>query len=189
MRGALVIHAHAQQHLGIIPADAGSTRRSASMTTSREDHPRGCGEHPGFQGAGDGCGGSSPRMRGAPRFPVRPSPWNGIIPADAGSTSSGVLLLLGSRDHPRGCGEHPQRRRGGESHRGSSPRMRGAPRVSVQAAVREGIIPADAGSTTFEQLNFRQFTDHPRGCGEHGYHRRQSSLLLGSSPRMQGALP
>ena len=30
---------------GIIPADAGSTRKRVYLLTSRLDHPRGCGEH------------------------------------------------------------------------------------------------------------------------------------------------
>ena len=32
-------------HRGIIPADAGSTNVSFSLSWLRKDHPRGCGEH------------------------------------------------------------------------------------------------------------------------------------------------
>ena len=70
---------------------------------------------------------------------------------------------------------------------GSSPRMRGAPRLGVLARPVQGIIPADAGSTTscFAPLTFDQ--DHPRGCGEHTHSTSIVPVLTGSSPRMRGA--
>ena len=49
----------------IIPADAGSTTVSKRLTTTRKDHPRGCGEHPLLAVHMVVEQGSSPRMRGA----------------------------------------------------------------------------------------------------------------------------
>ena len=45
MRGALPHTARAYPRIGIIPADAGSTRSSRCAGSRRGDHPRGCGEH------------------------------------------------------------------------------------------------------------------------------------------------
>ena len=52
--------------LGIIPADAGSTRTYVDVFDVIQDHPRGCGEHVSSYQFGYGMSGSSPRMRGAP---------------------------------------------------------------------------------------------------------------------------
>ena len=51
-------------------------------------------------------GGSSPRMRGAQTAELLAHDELGIIPADAGSTSSHSVHLVIVEDHPRGCGEH-----------------------------------------------------------------------------------
>ena len=53
---------------GIIPADAGSTDPKDVILTLNGDHPRGCGEH--WEGiiVFMQTTGSSPRMRGAPRY-------------------------------------------------------------------------------------------------------------------------
>ena len=86
MRGAHEVALHAVASRGIIPADAGSTRKFDPFHDTRRDHPRGCGEHDYIYKLKDVEIGSSPRMRGAhlrgtvPNFPTR------IIPADAGST-------------------------------------------------------------------------------------------------------
>ena len=50
--------------------------------------------------------GSSPRMRGAHYLQVTLYDQPGIIPADAGSTSSDPHSRPTLEDHPRGCGEH-----------------------------------------------------------------------------------
>ena len=71
--------------------------------------------------------GSSPRMRGAHFL-------NG-------------MAIRGSKDHPRGCGEHPQTTITSMDSMGSSPRMRGAHKGGYLAPGVTRIIPADAGST------------------------------------------
>ena len=45
MRGAHVGKIAALHDGGIIPADAGSTWYVTTVTPTRRDHPRGCGEH------------------------------------------------------------------------------------------------------------------------------------------------
>ena len=86
MRGAQYAGGEDLNTARIIPADAGSTRRTGLSVERFEDHPRGCGEHvdPGISLCSQT--GSSPRMRGAPAPVSRSEGDCGIIPADAGST-------------------------------------------------------------------------------------------------------
>ena len=70
---------------------------------------------------------------------------------------------------------------------GSSPRMRGAPSLRGGSCEPPGIIPAYAGSTGRSMASRAGRRDHPRVCGEHNLPMRESSGLLGSSPRMRGA--
>ena len=74
---------------GIIPADAGSTRTDQGTFTGFMDHPRGCGEHEVTSSSFWSLSGSSPRMRGAHIIHFVYQIMERIIPADAGSTSSG----------------------------------------------------------------------------------------------------
>ena len=108
MRGALVDHGHDLRVARIIPAEAGSTTRSNGAPRPRGDHPRGCGEHSGLLRVAIRLSGSSPRMRGAPRHLQTGDHPGGIIPADAGNTTSCFAPLTFDQDHPRGCGEHRQ---------------------------------------------------------------------------------
>ena len=148
MRGALqhgLIPTHFQR---IIPADAGSTRSELLRMDCDRDHPRGCGEHTIYTKAQAFQLGSSPRMRGAPASAFRPDAWSRIIPADAGRTAVGTGRNIGSKDHPRGCGEHIFNTDMAHWTMGSSPRMRGAPQARARKLLRKRIIPADAGSTS-----------------------------------------
>ena len=74
----------------------------------------------------------------------------------------------------------------GRPHSGSSPRLRGTPKLAPQRRRSRRIIPALAGNTLTGKLYCTRCGDHPRACGEH---RRSSSPLmssLGSSPRLRG---
>ena len=66
--------------------------------------------------------------------------------------------------------------------------MRGAQPARVGPAPHHGIIPAYAGSTNFPARHKRQSEDHPRVCGEHQRTAGARDTVLGSSPRMRGAL-
>ena len=74
---------------GIIPAYAGSTKRSSPASAAQPDHPRIRGEHPPELSRGSARWGSSPHTRGALPTRPRPSGCRRIIPAYAGSTSGG----------------------------------------------------------------------------------------------------
>ena len=131
--------------------------------------------------------GSSPRMRGAPVRAHVNAKSAGIIPAYAGSTNRHDSQTACKRDHPRVCGEHVAVMMGAAEPRGSSPRMRGAPKGFMPDGTMMGIIPAYAGSTPTGRLRHWQTWDHPRVCGEHDISSTHRAAESGSSPRMRGA--
>ena len=112
---------------GIIPAYAGSTRRTTTGLSPAQDHPRIRGEHRLGAKRRAMEEGSSPHTRGAPVCRRGQGSRPGIIPAYAGSTG----------------------RVGRSSTRpgGSSPHTRGARDSRRARGVVAGIIPAYAGST------------------------------------------
>ena len=91
---------------GIIPACAGNTMASLIALKDSGDHPRVCGEHKSRSLTADVSPGSSPRVRGTPKWPWRCRTAAGIIPACAGNTPQGRTARTWCRDHPRVCGEH-----------------------------------------------------------------------------------
>ena len=170
MRGAHSVIITEKAVIGIIPADAGSTRPCRHDDTAGWDHPRGCGEHATLYILAVLVPGSSPRMRGARTSSASLQAWDRIIPADAGSTWQHADATRDGVDHPRGCGEHRTCWHSRAGACGSSPRMRGALQQSAGRAYAERIIPADAGSTGSLGPISMADGDHPRGCGEHREH-------------------
>ena len=152
---------------GIIPACAGSTRRSPIRTSKVRDHPRMCGEHGERALSVFAESGSSPHVRGAPDAVCRELRGGGIIPACAGSTMGVRSRQRQGRDHPRMCGEHISSEVAFFNAPGSSPHVRGAQPVVRAEHVVGGIIPACAGSTGPHHRTDGHRRDHPRMCGEH----------------------
>ena len=166
-RGALVVGRVVARDPRIIPAYAGSTRRSRGCPDRRPDHPRIRGEHPRRRKPPRSPSGSSPHTRGARGDVGRSQLRLGIIPAYAGSTRSGVWRCWVWWDHPRIRGEH---RLSGDIPRGyvgSSPHTRGAPGGEEVGIVVGRIIPAYAGSTVDLLDQAIRLADHPRIRGEH----------------------
>ena len=114
---------------GIIPACAGSTHRSREYYYAPRDHPRMCGEHDGAQAILTTDKGSSPHVRGAHPSIVASIAVTGIIPACAGSTMDSTMSMWTNGDHPRMCGEHVMIGIPLVMRLGSSPHVRGAPKV------------------------------------------------------------
>ena len=152
---------------GIIPACAGNTFTPPVALVLAGDHPRVCGEHVMVITGPGGRRGSSPRVRGTPRAqgPRHPDP--GIIPACAGNTTTRERTRTTVRDHPRVCGEHLLAYSISSGLPGSSPRVRGTPRLPPQRRPARGIIPACAGNTYVVKHTVKHSRDHPRVCGEH----------------------
>ena len=84
------------------------------------------------------------------------------------------------------CGEHASIRAQHVVHLGSSPRVRGTPRLLPVHEPVLGIIPACAGNTPFAPASARWGRDHPRVCGEHPSIVGQTGGDGGSSPRVRG---
>ena len=137
----------ARRPQGIIPALAGNTDPTDSMSYASRDHPRACGEHDCCVHCRRRVLGSSPRLRGTLAISrsgdVRP----GIIPALAGNTRAVITQCPLTWDHPRACGEHAIVHGTGIEYAGSSPRLRGTQVILYRELVRLGIIPALAGNT------------------------------------------
>ncbi len=168
-RGALVAQPVAGGGDGIIPACAGSTPESWTITACCRDHPRMRGEHVSMRSMNFCCGGSSPHARGAPGGLLGVARGGGIIPACAGSTYGQARPSTTYEDHPRMRGEHPQIEAGPEFTGGSSPHARGALDRVHGLPAAGGIIPACAGSTAGRAVRKRAVRDHPRMRGEHWF--------------------
>ena len=130
--------------------------------------------------------GSSPRVRGTPDRAAHNLAEPGIIPACAGNTAIGSPPIMVYGDHPRVCGEHTPESAVVSSKSGSSPRVRGTPRIRVGQDDVAGIIPACAGNTSFPCLIRFPGRDHPRVCGEHQTTPPAELGGEGSSPRVRG---
>ena len=127
-RGAPARPSHKAAVPGIIPAYAGSTRKTPSTHSPQQDHPRIRGEHGARWTPSRDHPGSSPHTRGAPTRGFLGVLPGRIIPAYAGSTKTFPSNHTRVSDHPRIRGEH-------------------SCLLSVRGLVR-GIIPAYAGSTS-----------------------------------------
>ena len=177
------------------------------MAQLERDHPRSRGEHNAGLSAAHIREGSSPLTRGAPAGIPRRRPCERIIPAHAGSTSTGVGCGVRASDHPRSRGEHVKRLGEDGLLHGSSPLTRGAQLRHGGRLNTCRIIPAHAGSTNrvnrvlTDPLGSSPLTrgahtrrykavyggDHPRSRGEHRTPIRCIQGVRGSSPLTRGA--
>ena len=153
--------------VGIIPACAGNTCRSAGMPPHPWDHPRMRGEHHSSRRIEGYMLGSSPHARGTRISILVTLLGLGIIPACAGNTISHLALTREAWDHPRMRGEHGTSALVGTGGTGSSPHARGTPDPTCQEGGPEGIIPACAGNTHTASTSTARTRDHPRMRGEH----------------------
>ena len=109
-----------------------------------------------------------------------------FIPACAGNTCSGDVVMAMAPVHPRVCGEHLERVNGAEAYVGSSPRVRGTRLPEDRNAVVKRFIPACAGNTGRIFSRFTAMPVHPRVCGEHMSGPKNPEDGVGSSPRVRG---
>ena len=130
--------------------------------------------------------GSSPHMRGILATPRRPKVLGGIIPAHAGHTCRCPSRCSSRWDHPRTCGAYESWIAEEMAGEGSSPHMRGIPRLDYLRDLHPGIIPAHAGHTAVSAQFYDSFGDHPRTCGAYWKWASMKRTGLGSSPHMRG---
>ena len=187
-RGTRQPNAPRDRLVGIIPAYAGNTRRSATSCSPRRDHPRLRGEHAFGVCALKLAVGSSPLTRGTHRRTYPHAGCRGIIPAYAGNTPTPASHTPTARDHPRLREEHRRSRYRQRGAGGSSPLTRGT-HLRFPAELRlDGIIPAYAGNTRPRASRARKARDHPRLRGEHYLRERSMRVTEGSSPLTRGTL-
>ena len=170
----------------ITPAYAGKRAPFQKMSTASRDHPRVCGEKThGTRGLARPSG-SPPRMRGKVRLTNPTNCPEGITPAYAGKSGTPPGTQPVGGDHPRVCGEKPQRKRSPSRFWGSPPRMRGKVAVCIAANASPGITPAYAGKSCVLRLKLLVLRDHPRVCGEKCGLYLILLGITGSPPRMRG---
>jgi len=75
-----------------------------------------------------------------------------------------------------------------QSRGGSSPRLRGTPRLDALQIPMSRFIPAPAGNASASSVRRRSFTVHPRACGERTNPGLVGRRIPGSSPRLRGTL-
>ena len=127
-------------------------------------------------------------MRGKQCHPSLHSLIPRITPARAGKTFL-VLPISGCRrDHPRACGENPEKATPCSCRRGSPPRVRGKLRPSRSCKHSLRITPARAGKTLPSTPSSAAASDHPRACGENLRALVSMCSRMGSPPRVRGKL-
>ena len=171
---------------GLIPARAGKTTGAPGRPASCPAHPRACGENLNPARFGKVLAGSSPRVRGKLGTHQTWGSSDGLIPARAGKTSARSGTRATRRAHPRACGENKLHAEVANILLGSSPRVRGKPRLLDPADRPPGIIPARAGKTPPAYRACPRPPDHPRACGENKRVNAIQSCSTGSSPRVRG---
>ena len=126
--------------------------------------PAGNAQEAGILNSGDS--GSSPRLRGTrPPSPL-PCLMPRFIPAPAGNAGDPLLDRYRHSVHPRACGERPDDEDAGAALTGSSPRLRGTQSWVFWWLSVLRFIPAPAGNAFGAMSHRRQWTVHPRACGE-----------------------
>ena len=171
---------------GLIPARAGKTPSGRRSPRDVPAHPRACGENAAVIWMVAGPLGSSPRVRGKRGRGREGRRLRGLIPARAGKTVRAPPGSGGRAAHPRACGENRTSRRLGPGAGGSSPRVRGKPRVRVPVRSGRRLIPARAGKTVARSSSGRVSQAHPRACGENRLTALTRIGTAGSSPRVRG---
>ena len=149
-----------------IPAHAGNTAFSVTLTPHISVHPRTRGEHREPLSIKFRFDGSSPHTRGTLSTPVAVRQGPRFIPAHAGNTLPKTLGTTAASVHPRTRGEHVAAGNACWDYDGSSPHTRGTHRTRHSL-----IAPAPV---------------HPRTRGEHVKVARLIDGGDGSSPHTRG---
>ena len=111
--------------LRLIPAHAGKTTRDTSLSRWRRAHPRSRGENASRRSRIHHPHGSSPLTRGKRCPEGRGRGGRRLIPAHAGKTCFGALMITILQAHPRSRGENLSASKSAVLGQGSSPLTRG----------------------------------------------------------------
>ena len=136
-----------QAGVRLIPAHAGKTTVTATVTACSEAHPRSRGENPTRLPRGGRASGSSPLTRGKPHRLKNWQEVSRLIPAHAGKTAPGAKIQSWKPAHPRSRGENRSHVITKRWPAGSSPLTRGKLCLLVGEVAQNRLIPAHAGKT------------------------------------------
>ena len=89
-------------------------------------------------------------------------------------------------DHPHACGDKYHNMRYTHSREGSSPRVWGQERKSVDMKIKHRIIPTRVGTSSKSPFGGFGYWDHPHACGDKKLSDQMYLDSLGSSPRVWG---
>ena len=145
MRGKAFCDRHSVDQVGITPAYAGKSQKTALQKLPRQDHPRLCGEKGNNEVCGWVTGGSPPPMRGKDDITSFYNSAYGITPAYAGKSLNSLHAASFFWDHPRLCGEKTEAALRTLEAKGSPPPMRGKAFRWIHVVPCQGITPAYAG--------------------------------------------
>ena len=110
--------------------------------------------------------GSPPRVRGTVYLRPARQVHKRITPACAGNSFPPAFMGAAGGDHPRVCGEQPNKPFGSLVNGGSPPRVRGTGALYRDGRRKQRITPACAGNRSFAEGYTAESEDHPRVCGE-----------------------
>ena len=147
MRGKAPADTIRTQFIGITPAYAGKSQRTAFPVAGGQDHPRVCGEKCPNCGRKMKQQGSPPRMRGKVRHAAAGDQTERITPAYAGKRACQSQDRQKTWDHPRMCGEKSAASFSCRVGRGSPPHVRGKAAEGLAGFQHTGITPAYAGKS------------------------------------------
>ena len=156
MRGKDGVNDSAQAVTGITPACAGKRDKAGLPFAPVRDHPRVCGEKTSASSLFNTAAGSPPRVRGKELRVETCFSHDGITPAYAGKRRLSVKTASRNRDHPRVCGEKPNRIVWEHWREGSPPRMRGKGPYQSERLRAGGITPAYAGKSCSSSVSNSQ---------------------------------
>ena len=168
------------------PACAGKSLRQACGSAPSKDHPRVCGEKYGGQSRLPETQGSPPRVRGKAAAQSKTLSRSRITPACAGKRLRPRRTALGSRNHPRVCGEKTNGITPFLYRLGSPPRVRGKVNLTIRRKSQVRITPACAGKSAYLVRYACPYEDHPRVCGEKYGGQSRLPETQGSPPRVRG---
>ncbi len=149
-------------------------------------HPRVCGDQKISALRRRESGGSSPRVRGPERVPLKRDFLLRFIPACAGTRGPVPLFFDTDTVHPRVCGDQGSWFSNVIWKNGSSPRVRGPDTGTSSGPRTSRFIPACAGTRSSNCWVILQTPVHPRVCGDQGAVRVADADEGGSSPRVRG---
>ena len=165
-RGIRVGQSFAGDEVGITPAHAGNTLKSAEPSSRIWDHPRTRGEYSCPIQISEDPAGSPPHTRGILPIGFPRSAPDGITPAHAGNTARIRVTVSSRQDHPRTRGEYYPSDIMTDNVKGSPPHTRGI-------LCRFRVCGTCGG-------------DHPRTRGEYRRFRRFRRFRRGSPPHTRG---